>query len=27
MTQFVTSLVKTHDEVQQPPHGIEHHAG
>ena len=27
ITQFVTSLVKTHEEVQQPPHGIEHHAG
>jgi len=27
ITQFVTSLVKTHDEPQQPPSGMEHHAG
>jgi arylsulfatase A-like enzyme len=27
LTQFVTTLVRTHDEPQQPPHGIEHHAG
>ena len=25
--QFVTSLVQTHDEVQQPDHGIEHQSG
>jgi arylsulfatase len=27
ITQYVTSLVQTHDDVQQPPHGIEHQAG
>jgi arylsulfatase A-like enzyme len=27
ITQYVTSLVQTHDEVQQPHHGIEHQAG
>ena len=28
MIQFVTPLVKTHDEVQQPDHGIQvHQAG
>ena len=27
ITQFVTSLVKSHDEPQQPPSGMEHHAG
>ena len=27
ITQFVTSLVRSHDEPQQPPSGMEHHAG
>ena len=27
ITQFVTSLVKPHDEPQQPHHGIEHQSG
>ncbi len=27
ITQYVTTLVKNHDEVQQPDHGLEHHSG
>jgi hypothetical protein len=27
ITEFVTSLVKTLDEMPQPPHGLDHQAG